>query len=392
MTNEQGQKQGRIDKLRNWYGKYERPVSSFSLIGGFVFDAIFLKRVDLFWENFWVVLHLVVIAVCMVVVHALEKEEGADSGADLSAEARRAKEEALAKAAANPSKAHFWLVNIIQFTFGGVLSVFLVFYFRSSDITVSWPFLLILALAFWANEALKRSFVRLGFQVALLFLSIYCFSIFLVPVITHRFGGWMFLLSGFISLLAIGLFLLLIRYVAREEFNKGKKILFLAVVGVFTVVNLLYYTNIIPPIPLSLKAGGVYYALVLNPDGGYFATGEQPDWKNYFKLYPDFHFLEGQPVYVYSAVFSPPKLNVSIVHEWQRKDSETGKWVTTDKIPLRVVGGRDGGFRTYSLKRFNLKPGHWRVNVLTTRGQVIGSIRFNLIPSENLPKIIQEIN
>ncbi len=359
-----------IAKLRNFYGKYERLISSWSLLCGFVFDAIVLKRVDQFWENFFVVLHLVVIAVCMVIVHALEKQEGDE---------------------ANPSKAHFWLVNAIQFTFGGVLSVLLVFYFRSSDLASSWPFLLILALAFWANESLKRSFIRLGFQVMLLYLSIYCFLIFLVPVITHKFGGWIFLLSGVASLVVIWGFILLIKIFSRKQYEQGKKILFIAVFGIFTLVNVLYYTNIIPPIPLSLKDAGVYYSLVADGTGGYFATGEEPKWQNYFTLYPDFRYLEGQPVYVYSAIFSPSRLNVEVVHEWQHKGAD-GKWVMTDKIPLTIIGGRDGGFRTYSLKRFNLDPGQWRVNVLTTRGQVIGRIRFNLVASQELPKIIQKIN
>jgi hypothetical protein len=42
-------------KIRNWYGRYERPISSLSLVGGFIFGAVTLKRVDLFWENIWVV-------------------------------------------------------------------------------------------------------------------------------------------------------------------------------------------------------------------------------------------------------------------------------------------------------------------------------------------------
>jgi hypothetical protein len=359
-----------LSKVKNWYGKYERLISSWSLLCGFIFDAVTLKRVDLFWENFWVVAHLIIVSMCIVLIQGINREEGAE---------------------ANPSKLHFWLVNVQQFFYGGIWSTFLVFYFRSSDITAGWPFLLILALAFWANEALKRSYVRLGFQIALLYLSIYCFAIFLVPVVIHSFGGWVFLLSGVLSLFVIWLFLMLIRLVNKQEFQKSRKILFIAVAGIFTLMNFLYYTNLIPPIPLSLKDAGVYYSLVRNPNGGYFATGEQPRWQNYFKLYPDFHYLEGQPVYVYSAIFSPPQLNVKIIHEWQHKDVK-GNWVTTERVPLTIIGGRDGGFRTYSVKTYNLSAGEWRVNVLTTRGQVIGRIRFNLVPAENLPKVIQKIN
>src|SRR5581483_775441 len=248
-----------LSKIKTWYGKYERPISSLSLIGGFVFDALTLQRVDRFWENFWVVGHLVIIGTAMVIVHALEKEEGAE---------------------ANPSKAHFWLVNIIQFFFGGILSTYLVFYFRSSDISVSWPFLAILALAFWANEALKRHYVRLAFQVSLFYLSLISFAIFLVPVLAHQIGAKIFLLSGLVSLIAIALFLLLLRWVAKKEFQASQKWLYASVVGIFALVNILYLTNLIPPIPLSLKDAGVYHSLK-RQGGNYVALAEVSDWTRF---------------------------------------------------------------------------------------------------------------
>ena len=60
--------------------RYERPISSASLVGGFVFDALTLRRVDTFWENFWVVVHLVVVAACIVLVN---RQENAAPGAGL---------------------------------------------------------------------------------------------------------------------------------------------------------------------------------------------------------------------------------------------------------------------------------------------------------------------
>jgi len=121
-----------VHHVRNWYARFERPISSISLVGGFVFDALTLKRVDTLWENVWVIGHIVIIGICIILVHAIKNHEG-DEG--------------------NPAKVHFWLVNMLQFFFGGILSTYLVFYFRSGDISVSWPFILILAIAFWANEA-----------------------------------------------------------------------------------------------------------------------------------------------------------------------------------------------------------------------------------------------
>lgn len=365
---EEAQQQSRLGKLRNWYGRYERPISSLSLIGGFVFDAVTLKRVDLFWENFWVIAHLAIVGTCIVLVHALEKAEGDET---------------------NPSKAHFWLVNILQFFFGGILSTYLVFYFRSSDITVSWPFLLILALAFWANEALKRQFIRLVFQASIFFLSLFCFAIFLVPVLTHQIGAGMFIWAGLCSLAAMALFLWLIKTVAKEEFEKSKKLMFASIAGIFALVNILYFTDILPPIPLSLKNAGVYYSLQKDGQGNYQAIGEQTSWLDYFQIYKNFDYIPGQPVIVYTAIFAPSKLTTTVVHEWQKKDPSSGKWLTIDKISLKVVGGRDGGFRTYSEKIVNLSPGLWRVNALTTRGQIIGRVRFNLVLASGLPRITQ---
>jgi len=115
-----------LERTRNWYGRFERPISSISLISGFVFDAITLKRVDTLWENMWILGHIIIVGIFIILIHLKDNKKGNEN---------------------NPSKAHFWFVNILQFFFGGLLSTFLVFYFRSTDIWVTWPFLLILAIA-----------------------------------------------------------------------------------------------------------------------------------------------------------------------------------------------------------------------------------------------------
>lgn len=358
-----------ITRVRNWYGKYERPVSSISLVGGFVFDALTLKRVDLFWENVWVIGHLVIVGTCIVLINGIDRQEGDE---------------------ANPSKLHFWLTNLQQFFYGGIWSTYLVFYFRSGDIATAWPFLLILALSFWANEALKRHFVRLVFQVTLFYLSLFSFAIFLVPVLMHKISTGTFLLSGAVSLVAIALFLALIRSVNKEEFKKSKKILFASITGIFLLVNILYFTNLIPPTPLSLKEAGVYYSVQKNQSGNYISIGEVKTFADYFKLYPDFKLLSGMPVFAYSAVFSPPGFSNKLIHEWQHYDTIKKTWVTVSRVNLAVVGGRESGFRTYSLKTTNLSLGHWRVNVLTESGQVIGRIKFNLVDTIAMPKLIEK--
>ena len=351
--------------IRNWYARFERPISSLSLVSGFVFNSLTLKRVDLFWENFWIISHLLIVGICIVWINMMAYENECEK---------------------NPLKAHFWLVNILQFFFGGLLSTFLVFYFRSSELSTSWPFFFILMFAFWANESLKRHYARLSFQISLFYLSLFLFTIFFVPVVEHKIGPEIFLLSSAASLIVIGIFLFILALAAWNKFHQSIKIVLPAIAGIFFVVNILYFLNLIPPIPLSLKDGGVYHSVMKDPDGNYVLQYEELGWRGHMTLYPDFHLKAGDPVYVYSAVFSPPSLNTTIVHEWQYDDPKTHAWTDCERIALSVVGGRDGGFRTYSMKT-GMAPGHWRVTVATLKGRVIGRVRFNVVVTDTEPTL-----
>ena len=348
-----------IDQARDFYGRFERPISSLSLLGGFVFDALTLKRVDTWWEITWVLAHLLIVGVFMILVHLKEHEDQDES---------------------NPHKAHFWYVNILQFFFGGTLSVYLVFYFRSADILVTWPFVAILAIAFIANERLKRHYMRLNFQLSLFFLSIYSFAIFLVPVILHKIGVWIFLLSGLVSLITIYIFIKLLIYLTKDKFIKSTELIWKVISTIFVLVNILYFTNLIPPIPLSLKDAGVYHSIEKNREGNYEVSYEDHGWRSYITMYEDFKIVPGSPVYVYSAIFSPKDLNITIIHEWQYYEEAQKKWLSESTIHLSVVGGRDGGFRTYS-ERKDLRAGKWRVRIKTELGQVIGHVRFTVTSS-----------
>jgi hypothetical protein len=345
--------------VRNWYGKFERPLSSLSLIGGFVFDAVALQRVDMFWENFWVIVHLLIVAICIILIH--RKDRGIDDEK-------------------NPEKIHFWLVNVLQFFFGGILSTYLVFYFRSGSLAVSWPFLLLLGFAFWANESFKRRYVRLSFQIALFYLSLFAFSIFFVPVIVHQIGTKIFLLSGFVSLFYMAVFLIALDYFTHTKLDKNKQSIFTTIGVIFVVMNVLYFTNLIPPIPLSLKDAGIYHSISKNSAGDYILQSEVSHWWYFFEISPDIHVQVNDPVYVYSAIFSPAQLNTTIIHHWEEFNEQTKKWNVVGDVSLYVVGGRNNGFRTYSMEA-GLSPGRYRVNVDTPSGQTLGTIRFTVVAS-----------
>lgn len=352
-----------FEPVQNWYARYEQPISSISLVGGFIFDAITLKRVDMFWENVWVVLHLVGVALFIFLIHALERRE---------------------HAVKDPSQLHFWLVNGMQFLFGGLLSTYVVFYFRSTSLFVTWPFLLILAFAFFANERLKSHFDRLLFQLSLLYLSLISFSIFLFPVLLKKIGPGIFFLSTAVSLVVIVSFIALLFRFSREKLHSHLFSLTLSIGGMFVLINLLYLANLIPPIPLSLKDSGVYHSITRDESGSYIALGEKQSFFDYFRIYEPVHIHSGDSIFVYSAIFSPSNLNITILHEWQRYDEQKNDWVTVSTVSLPLVGGRENGFRTFSQKQF-LVPGKWRVDVKTIHNQVIGRIYLRIVQSDADP-------
>ncbi len=353
-------------RWRNWYAKFERPISSISLIGGFIFDAVTLTRVDLFWENFWVVVHLIIVASCIFLINRTENESTGNDDEK------------------NPAKLHFWLINILQWFFGGLLSTFLVYYFRAGSLSVSWPFLLLLLTAFIANESLKDHYSRLLFQISLLFLSIFAYAIFIIPVLVHAVSTTIFFVSGIVSLIVLGIFLFFLNLAAREKFKKQSWPLTGVVLGIFLGVNLLYYYNFIPPLPLSLKDAEIYHSLAVNAPGSYTVTQEPPAPWSFLQTSESIHIVAGDPLYVYTAVFSPALFNLPVIHEWQHYDQTKGSWVTTSRIKLAVTGGSDGGWRTFSETTPNA-AGAWRVNVETVSGAIIGRIDFTVIDQTSEP-------
>jgi hypothetical protein len=358
-----------FDSIRHWYGRFERPISSLSLVLGFVFDAVTLERVDTPWENFWILGHLIIVGVFIALININKSNIGDET---------------------DPHKPQFWYVNILQFFFGGILSTYLVFYFRSADIFVTWPFIALLVLAFWANESLKRHYVRLSFQIGLFFLSVYSFAIFLVPVLLHRIGYDVFLISGLASVIFIMFFILILFYFTKDILTKNKRDIIVVILSIFAVVNILYFTNLIPPIPLSLKDAGMYHSISKSPEGDYIVQYENPGWRGYFELYHTLNLAVGENAYAYSAIFSPTKLDIVVYHKWERYDEAQKAWVSEGEIVLPVIGGRGGGFRTYSY-RSDLDPGKWRVSIETQSGHLIGRLRFNVVRADYAPSLVTVI-
>jgi len=326
--------------------------------------------VDMWLENFWIVMHLLIVGFSVIALTIFENKF----------EEKKVSED-------NKLKFHFYLTLITQFAFGGLFSIFFIFYIRSSSLTESWLFLLLLLGLVIGNELWKKYYQRLAFQISLLFVSLYLFLVFLLPVLFHRLGADLFIISGVISLIIVFIFLLVLRRFIKDKFDEHHKNIRVSVIVIFIVMNLLYFTNIIPPIPLSLKAVGVYHGITKTSDGNYQAKVESTVWPDNFFSSPVFHKHASESVYVFSAIFSPIAFSTEIIHQWQYYSEEKKQWLDSNRTVLPISGGREQGFRTYSFKGVVL-PGPWRVKVMTSSGQVLGNINFIVEDAASTPELI----
>src|SRR3989338_10470224 len=175
----------------------------------------------------------------------------------------------------------------------------------------------------------------------------------------------------------MGLFLILAWLINKSRFVSIRKKLLISIGSVFIIFNILYFTNIIPPIPLSLEFKAVYHNVTKITEGQYRAIYEKNPWYLLRKQSHTIHINGIEPVYVFTSVYAPIDFTTSIMHQWQYFDENGRRWITTDSILLPIAGGRDEGFRGFSRKE-NIFPGSWRIIVRTKRQQILGYVYFRI--------------
>ena len=100
------------------------------------------------------------------------------------------------------------------------------------------------------------------------------------------------------------------------------------------------------------------------------------------------HLAPDETLYLYAAVFAPGRLSTTIVHHWEWFDPTQRKWVPQSKVTFPIHGGRDAGYRAYSIKS-KPRAGDWRVNITTGDGRPLGRIRF-AVALEPPPQPLQQ--
>lgn len=342
------------EELILWYERYVAPVS---LLIAFVLDNVIFRAVNLWVTTVALALYLLCAITGIFLLNLVETG--------------RVRHALILRAAP-------FLPVVVQFAFGAIFSGFFVLYSQSATLAVSWLSIVILALLLIGNERFRRRYRRFSFQVGILFIALFGFLIFFVPLVLKRIGPEIFLLSCGLSIILIALYINIMRRMMPELVKESRTAIARSVAVILVIFNALYFTNAIPPLPLALKESGVYHRIT-RVSGEYQARAESMSWiREISPLRKEFHNAPGESAYVFSSIFAPSGLSTTIYHEWQYYDNGREEWVTSSKVRFPIVGGRDGGYRGYSLTN-DPRAGRWRVNVLTEHGQVVGRISFTVI-------------
>lgn len=371
--------------VKSFAARNERRFTAFAFLLGFLWDNLTLQRVDRLFDNLVLASYLVIAlaAICLINAHGAGLRRAAAGGSGL------------AKAGWLQGRLALKGVSVFQFllpfAFGGLFSGFLIFYSRSGSLLTSAPFLLVLALLFFGNEFFRRHYERFVFQMSVFFVALFSYSALIVPVLFRRIGDVIFLASGLAALLLFWVVLRVLRRIARDEVAKSHRVLWPVVGMIYITFHFLYFNNMIPPIPLSLEEIGVYHGVERTESGGYLLRFERAPWYAFGQATGRiFHRVGDEPAYAWSSVYAPTRLETDIVHRWSYVDDAKGEWTTANTVRFPISGGREGGFRGYSVKE-NITPGKWRVDVETVRGQIIGRFSFDVVPVSSLPLLEEAI-
>jgi len=349
--------------FNQWIKRYERYLTAGALIFGFIFDSFTLTQIDFLYENVVIVGYLF-LGMATILISALSAR-GKLHGALFE-------------------RVGLLAPIVLQFSFGGLFSAFLVFFSRSASLLASWPFIFVLVGILIGNEFFKERYQRFSFQILVWYVALYLYIVLVLPVIVKSIGFGVFFASGVLALGIVALFIKILKKLTPSLMHELARAPYYAMLLCFVVMNALYLFNIIPPFPLALKDAGPYELVVRSEDGEYVRKHTELSW------YAEWFFRDllviapGGSAYFFTAIFLPSNLNTVIVHHWQRYDEVANEWIDVATPSFSMRGGRIGGYRGYTWVD-SVVAGLWRVRVETPRGQLLGRETFRIILSDVVP-------
>jgi len=356
-----------VDQVKDLYSKHTRLLPILFFLGGFIWDALTLKRIDSWVDHLFMASYLFGLGVSFWMIFAKPR----------------------------PKDKHLKTIVgfaplFLQFFLGGLFSAYVVFFFKSVSLWSTYVYVGLLLTFLLGNEWINHKKSSSVLSSVVFTLAIFSYLCFTVPVLTRTISTWSFLLSlGFTAILSVLFWWLL------EKAGHIDLVAFSKSVGVISctllIVSLAYMGNFIPPVPISMQTGGLYLDADRTNDGRFKLVYEKVPWYLPWRDYNEtISYSAGDTLYCFAAVFAPIKLETALIHRWQRKIPDSEVWETTDELNYKIVGGRDGGFRGVTFKR-NISPGQWRVDIMTETESTVGRLPFTVVEKEVDQEIIKTV-
>ncbi len=357
----------RFRQIKLYYEKHEHAFDIAAFIGGFVFDIAMLDRIDAWATIIQQAVYLLLIAIILLQMFFAETEAAPDL-------------------AALPRLKRWYYeyrTPFVHFLLGTLLNLYTLFFFKSASLFVSFGFMLVLVLLLIANESKYMKSRGVTFKFALFSLCLVSFCAAIVPVFVRSMGLFVFLLSMLVACLPVAVIYRRILIHAPERGMQARQQILVPFGIVLAGFLALYLVRLIPPVPLSIPFIGVYHNVERSQDE-FRLSHERPFWKVWHHGDQDFVARPGDKVYVYFRIFSPTRFSDQVLMRWYWKDPSAG-WKLHDSIPIRIVGGREEGFRGYGMKS-NYQPGDWKLQVETTDEREIGRVYFTVETAPESPR------
>lgn len=336
------------------------PILFFSF--GFVWDWITLERVDKLSDIIILTAYIALLSLCLFLANV---GENLRFGKTLI------------------KKYNSYFPFAIQFFLGGLASAYVIYFSRSVSLSKTLSFFVILVLLFIANELFKKRISNIYFQFGFYAFVSFTFFAYMIPVLTAVMNTLMFIVSGILSFL-FTYFIIYLIYKINSTLNKTvSKIKLLAVViSVYSFITIFYFFKLIPPLPLALDKSLVADFIEKTSDI-YEITYEKEHWYVFWREHKrEINIAGKDKIFVFTSIFAPTDLDKKVYHVWHKFNPKTDEYDVTDRIGFEITGGRNDGYRGYSLKQ-NISEGEWKVDVVTEEELIIGVVKFMLYKDEN---------
>jgi MFS family permease len=349
--------------LKYFIERHRQHLLTVSFVLGFLIDNITLNRVDQLFDNALLLTHITIAMLSLAFLYAASAGKLRESWNE-------------------PVRNYSPLIT--QFAFGSLFSGMLIFYGRSGSWMVSWPFFLMLLAVIYGNETIKDRVQRLLYNLGMLFIGLFSYVVLIVPVLLGKMSALVFVGSGILALVIMLIFVRILTSIVPRFISLHQRSIIFIIGIIFAGFNFLYFANLIPPIPLSLKDVGVFHSVVRFEDGSYQLSYEKGEWWKFYRTSDDvYHPSAGGSIFCFAKVFAPTSIDTDIYHAWDYYDETAGKWIEHARVSYPIQGGGDGGYRGYTLIK-NYRDGKWRCSVETQRGQVLGRATFR-VDSSSVP-------